>query len=342
MELPSGALADIVGRKKSVIVGWIITIVSHVGMGLSITPFAYIFMSLVGGFGGAFISGADVALVYDSLKEAGREREFAKVQGKGMLLGRVAIIIASFTGGFMFNIHPALPYVAMGVMELLGMGCYVLMYEPYIDTIKFTFKGYVTQLKQGVAEAFKNVHVKYLTVFYALVGGITLSSLFFFNYSYAMELGLGAVGQSVLFGVTGAIKAIAVFGLSKYLHKINKKWIFLSFAILIVVIYTPAIFATRNLALIIIGVSEFIASSRFAVLDQYVNDEFESKVRATALSFLNMLVSFVYMVLLFAGGYMADRYSTSALYTAIGIASLVTVVPITLLLIRTKSVKALS
>lgn len=335
MELPSGAFADLLGRKRSVIIGWVMTIISHVGMGFSGSALMYIFFSVFGGFGNAFISGADTALIYDSLKEAGREKEFAKIQSRGMFLSRISIIVASFLGGMMYKMAHSFPFWAMGLAELIGLVFYGMMYEPKLDSEKFTVKGYIDQLKNGVKEAFKNTHVGLLTVYYSIISGITFSSLYFFNYSYAMDLGLGEVGQSILFGVTGVLKAIIVLVVAKMMDKTGKNKVYIIYPAVMAIVYTGAYWLRGPLPLVVIAITEMIAASRFVVLDQYVNEEFSSKVRATALSFLSMSTSLVYLLILSLGGYVAQARSTSFLYTILGFVTIITVMPITYFVVRT-------
>lgn len=91
-EVPTGMLADRFGRRASLILGSVIVILGFLAFGLS--PFigvlllAYAFF----GFSETLFSGADSAMLFDSLKSEGREDEFTAWNGRlnALLLGAIA------------------------------------------------------------------------------------------------------------------------------------------------------------------------------------------------------------------------------------------------------------
>jgi MFS family permease len=98
LEIPTGAIADHLGRKTSLafsaITGTIAPLV------YASTPNFYIFV--VGEFffalAVAFLSGCDVALTYDSLKEMGLEKEFKKVISRFKSFQIAGLVIAAPIG----------------------------------------------------------------------------------------------------------------------------------------------------------------------------------------------------------------------------------------------------
>ena len=85
LEVPSGALADVLGRKKLVVLAALLML-GEMAVLLWVEPkpgtmllVAFVTNRLLSGAAEAMASGADEALVYDSLKEAGRENEWPQV-----------------------------------------------------------------------------------------------------------------------------------------------------------------------------------------------------------------------------------------------------------------------
>ena len=75
-EVPTGAVADTWGRKQSQLIGLGIVTVSVLGFALApVYPLVLVANSLWA-IGITFISGADLALFYDTLRALGREAEY--------------------------------------------------------------------------------------------------------------------------------------------------------------------------------------------------------------------------------------------------------------------------
>ena len=109
LEVPSGALADTLGRKKLLILGAICMVVEM--LALLFAPMngsEYVFLlfalnRIVSGLAEAAVSGADEALAYDSLKEAGREKEWGEVLEKAQRYTSLAFFFAMMTGSAFYD-----------------------------------------------------------------------------------------------------------------------------------------------------------------------------------------------------------------------------------------------
>ncbi len=118
-EVPSGALADIIGHKRLVVFAATLMVIEMavlvlVPIGASLYLFAAFLVNRVcSGLSEAAASGADEALAYDSLKALGRESQWASV------LERTAFVMSA---GFFFTmICGALVYDPSVVNGLLAM-----------------------------------------------------------------------------------------------------------------------------------------------------------------------------------------------------------------------------
>ena len=100
LEVPTGMVADRMGKRTSLLAG---TVINLVGMAVyaSGTNFAaFLVAELLLALGVALLSGADSALLYDSLDALGRKGEFTRRDGRARAVQMVSFAAANLIGGF--------------------------------------------------------------------------------------------------------------------------------------------------------------------------------------------------------------------------------------------------
>jgi len=109
LEVPSGALADCIGRRKMVIASAILMVVelcllAFVPLGNGVFVFWVLILNRVlSGAAEATASGADEALAYDSLKVIGREKEWPDVLAVLMKRQSLAFVFAMLCGAVVYD-----------------------------------------------------------------------------------------------------------------------------------------------------------------------------------------------------------------------------------------------
>jgi MFS family permease len=111
LEVPSGALADLIGRRRLVVAGAALMVIEMAILVLVPVPSAWVLPALVAnrilsGAAEAFISGADEALAFDSLAAAGRAADWPKVLERLMRAGGVVTIVCMVTGSLAYDPAP--------------------------------------------------------------------------------------------------------------------------------------------------------------------------------------------------------------------------------------------
>jgi hypothetical protein len=117
-------------------------------------------------------------------------------------------------------------------------------------------------------------------------------------------------------------------------HLFNRKKIYLTLFIFSVLSFLPAYFIHGTWIITVIFATEFISSLRFTLLDKYVNQEFESKNRATALSFLSLAISLIYVLVVYSTRNLSNTTGVGAIYSVFGIICLFVLTPTTYFLIK--------
>lgn len=158
LEVPTGALADMFGRKKSVLLGCGIMASGFVLYSRAVGIWSSISAELTIALGSAFISGALSALVFDALKFHGYTDNFRHVSRRvfrAQLLSRVAgPLAASLVVGS--DLSRMWLYATAGCL-LAGAYCWHTMSEPYLKEDEKKSFGQLTRIiGQGVGEAISN------------------------------------------------------------------------------------------------------------------------------------------------------------------------------------------
>ena len=188
-ELPTGAFADLFGRKTSVRLSSLSFAIAYLLLPFTVNFTQILLLFTFSGIGMSLVSGAYEALIYDSLKQDHREAQFQHVLTKQSVYFQAGLIIATLTGGYLYTINNLFPFWGVMLAELIAFSASFWLIEPKIDSIKFTWTNYLNQIKNGVRELTKNVKIKNIASFYILVGGITWTCALYFNPYMFVDLG---------------------------------------------------------------------------------------------------------------------------------------------------------
>ncbi len=98
-EVPSGVISDVFGRKRSMIMSHCMALLSALVMLLSESMPGILLGMMFSALGYNFESGAREALAYDSLKEAGREEDYAAYSATDLMVYRIGGCAAILCAG---------------------------------------------------------------------------------------------------------------------------------------------------------------------------------------------------------------------------------------------------
>lgn len=123
-EIPSGVLADVLGRKRMLMVSALMCMAGNIIMICS-NGFGMVCLSLAfHALNYNFASGSDSALAYDSLKTAGREGEFEQYESNMLSIYRLCEGLSTLVAGLALSMGHVLAYgidLGVGVLQLLAL-----------------------------------------------------------------------------------------------------------------------------------------------------------------------------------------------------------------------------
>lgn len=116
-ELPTGAFADRFGPKASFLAGTVISLIAKSLLIFAFDPWLFYLSRVLDGMAAAFFSGADEALIYESLKESGQEAQMSSIWGKIESASYIPMMVSFLVGGFV-----AKDLLNWQFVLLIGMG----------------------------------------------------------------------------------------------------------------------------------------------------------------------------------------------------------------------------
>ncbi len=341
-ELPSGALADILGRKNIVIIAFILSIIAYLFMPFVSGFIPFLILSILSSIGDSFRSGSEEALIYDSYLQDDNEKGIDKLYLWSNNIYQLGLILGAVLGGYLYTINNALPFYLYTLSLVIGLIANFFYIEPKIDSVKFSVENYLLQIRDGIKEIFKSQQSRLISFFYIFVGGIAWTSTLYFNEVMMVELGFNDVQRGVYSGVMRLINIVLITFVLNKSGLFNKSRIIYFFIITVLIAYLPGIWLEGNIGLIFIQIAMIITTARWVILSPMVNKYFSSKYRATAISTLSLLIGFVYVFATGLSAYIIPVYGVKVMYTILGVVGLFTVLPMGIKLLESIKIENMS
>jgi MFS family permease len=310
-QIPTGAIADKIGRRQTMILGTTLMGLGYGFTGLASSGIDIFIGYLVYSVGSSFYSGADDAYMYDYLKAKNLEGTWETVARRKQMFGRISYMLAIFIGGYLYIANVRLPSIARGIVFLLAV--IPLIYMKFMDRYQPTsIKGVTTTYGKHIWTGMKEVLNKRMlsaTVLILIIQGVTVS-MFIGGILRPLMLqrsGLPINDQSNFLVLVSIPLTIFLFRkikrgkLSVYSRAIL--WsvcILAGFLLNISVRSFPA--AIAGIVLILFGNYLLVP-----VTSKLINDNASSRHRATALSTAGLLEDIPYVIAGPLIGLAADR-----------------------------------
>ena len=99
-EIPSGYMADLFGRRHTIILGTIFSFIGYLVFSFYDGFYVFALAQVLIGIGGSLMSGSDSALLYDTLIELKEKDTYTRVEGISYAVGNFSEATAGILGGF--------------------------------------------------------------------------------------------------------------------------------------------------------------------------------------------------------------------------------------------------
>ena len=314
MEVPTGAIADIFGRKISRTLERVFAVLSNAIILFSNNIYLFILGFAISAISYNLESGSGEALIYDSLKEMNQENTYSKIAGTIEVMTQLGMMSGYILGGYLAKNSYELAYIISIVIGVLSILQSLTFKEPNIEMKKN--KNVLIQAKESLKIIIKNKKIMVLILIMEAITTFT-TCIFFYLQNYFLENGFNQLQIGLFMAIASVFSALG----AAYTHKIEKvfsKKILLKYIPLIMAVFVWGIALSKYLFVYFALISG-LEGILYVVYSSSINKLIPSNKRATILSFASMVFS-LYMMLLFPlFGKIADIYSLKISFMALAV-----------------------
>jgi MFS family permease len=311
LEIPSGVLADLIGKKKTLLIARFLYIIEIAIMAFGNGFWPFLIAKILSGIGTSMTSGTTSAFLYDTLKRMNREKDYVKISGTVWAITNTSMAFVFITGAWLFTIDNKLPAILSLPLVTLGWILTFFTEEPYPPKAKLTVSNSWKHLKEGLTYTWNHKYLKYLILF-SLPIGTTAAILMNTTSAYYEAIGVPVAFIGTIAFANSIISAIT----GKKVHKIEKltdrQMLRLIEIIMITSIFLLALMKPYIGIIFYFGI--FISFGLYMVLvDHITQKHIETSHRATVTSIKNMAENVGIFMLFPIFGYIAKINMQSAI-----------------------------
>ncbi|PSQ46090.1 MFS transporter [Halobacteriales archaeon SW_6_65_15] len=316
-EVPTGYVADRLGRRNSLAVSSVLLAVSVFGFVVAKTFPAFAVLYFVWALGLGFQSGTGDAWLYDALEDRLREGEFTRIRGRGGSVGQVVSAGSMLVSGALYSVDPRLPFLVGGLV-LSGSIPVVLSFprsaSHAVEDDELGVLETATAVRETLLQPGLRWVILYLAVFFAAIQTVDT----FIQPIATRTLSLPDVGLGPLYAGFSLVAAVGSYYADEIRETLTTKWAFA-----LVPAAAAVFFVLPAVAAFVAFPMFFVTKAANAVMrpiaSGYVNDRVESLNRATLLSGVALVYALVRMPLKPLAGAAADATTPIIAVAALGV-----------------------
>ena len=311
-EIPSGFFADIYGRRLSLFFGSILTFLGYLIFSFYSGFNEFFIAEIFLGIGGSLISGADSALIYDTLLELKKDEDYTKIEGKNYGIGNVSEGLAGILGGFLAVSSLELPVYIQTFVLFFSIPLSYSLVEPKSSyKLAKSFKSILLVVKETF---FQKNKLKWY-ILYSSAMGIGTLSIAWFVQPFLMEIDTPLIYYGIIWASLNIITGITSY--YSYIFDKVKVLIYISLSMLISFILLG--FNISIYGFIFIVLIYLMRGIITPNLRNLININSTSERRATVLSLRSFVIRISFALIAPILGFITDVYEISYVFYFLGL-----------------------
>lgn len=315
LEIPSGYLADIIGRKKTLTLGAVFLPVGICIYAFTETFYNFVLAEFVIAVANSMRSGCDSAIIYDTLIQMNKESEYKKFEGKSLFFTRIGTSGSSILGGLLALLTLRMPFYVNIATSMMMLPLALLLIEPKRKKLETTspFKDILRICRFSYAHG----RLRFYIIYGALILSTGVTGVWSY-FLYYESLGISVGNFGILFAV---FQLSSAFG-SRKSHALEKLFgeKYSLYLLLLIAPVFVLLGTVKSIFLIpLILLNGFIWGFSAPLFMDSINRTIKSDVRATVLSVANMTGSLSFVIVSPIFGKLVDLFTLSNAHIILGI-----------------------
>jgi MFS family permease len=316
MEIPSGWMADVWGRKKTLILGSLLGSAGFLVYSFSYGFWAFVVAEIILGIGHSFVSGADSAMLYDSLKADNKTEKYTREEGRMASVGNFAEAIAGVIGGFLAAISLRTPFYFQFAVAAIAIPAALTMVEPKLHASEHVHS--IKKLVQNIRDTFIfNQNLRVSILLSAVTGTATLT------FAWLVQPFFKAIDLPVeMFGIFWTALNLSVGVSSIFAHKVEeffgKRGSILGVVLLLSAGYFLSGINISYWGLSFLFLFYVVRGIATPIFKNYINQHTKSEVRATMLSVRNFIIRITFAIIGPLLGWITDNVGLNRAFILAG------------------------
>lgn len=306
LEVPSGYIADVFGYKKTLIAGAVLGFLGYSIYSISYGFVGFMIAEIVLGIGNSLISGADSALLYDSLLDCNKQNEYLKYEGRMLSAGNFSESVAGIFGGLLAALSIRYPYYFQASVAFFAIPAAITLIEPCSSK---------NRIEASWSQIFRIIRYSFIDeprlcwniILSSLIGTATLSMAWFVQ-PWLLRANVDLKLFGIVWTILNLLVGVSAMFAYRVKRSVGRRRLIVIFTLLLVLGYvlTGCIFNLWGLSfLVLFYIARGLAEP---VLKDDVNQIASSETRATVLSVRNFSCRIMFAIWGPFVGWIADKW----------------------------------
>ncbi len=296
LEIPSGYFSDIHGRRKSIIISSIFFFFAIVAYATGSSYLQFAIAELCFGIAVSFISGSDHALLYDTLVDIKKEKQYKKILGDSIAIYMMSIAAGNIIGGYVGQINLRWTFYIMLPLYFLNIFVAISYKEPKRHKLIIEKNYMHTLLKILKEDIINNKKLRWIIIYSSLVYSFAQAALWLYQ-PYFQHIGLTITQFGFVFASFQVVAALSSKSAHIIENKIGRKISLISLMLFTALGYLLMSYVTFIFGFVFCYLHQFVRGFSKVTINDEINQLTNSKIRATVLSVKSMASRLIYAII---------------------------------------------